>query len=86
MIPGALSDSWTDDLERILDHGMAKGSFPPLEWDRSWPWAHSLLVGLSMGILVGSVGLAEGQRSALQWIGEALECPDLNLPLTEAST
>lgn len=85
-IPGALSDSWMDDLQRILDDGMATGSFPPLEWDQFWPWAHSLLVGLSMGILVGWVALEEGQRSALQWIGDALACPDLQLPLTETPT
>jgi AcrR family transcriptional regulator len=71
-IPGSISDSWMDDLHAILDDGVARGSFRAFDWRTFWPWAHSLLVGLSIGVLVGWVDLDGGRHLAEEWIGGAL--------------
>jgi AcrR family transcriptional regulator len=73
-IPRGVSERWISDLERILDDGLERGTFSDVDKDAFMTWAHSLLVGLSIGVLAGWLTLEHAQRVAVVSIAKEIGC------------
>ncbi len=72
--PEAISHSWMEDFERIVDEGIRRGTFHLSDRDRFSARTHALLVGLSIGVLAGWRDLDDATRIALEAIGDELGC------------
>jgi AcrR family transcriptional regulator len=83
-IPRGVSERWISDLERILDDGLERGTFSDLDKDAFVTWAHSLLVGISIGVLAGWLTLEHAQRVAVDSIAKEIGC-SIPLPAGGAS-
>lgn len=80
-IPTAIAKSWLRDFDDILNDGVHRGVFPVVDREAFANWAHSLLIGVSIGVLAGWHGLDEARRFALRSIGKELGCPLPEAPL-----
>jgi AcrR family transcriptional regulator len=72
--PSAISKSWLRDLEQIVAEGVRRGVFDDVDRDMFAVRTHALLIGLSIGVLVGWQDLDQACRIALVRIGEDLGC------------
>jgi AcrR family transcriptional regulator len=73
-LPAAISHAWLEDLEQIVDEGIHRGAFRPVDRDQFMSRTHALLIGLSIGVLVGWHRLNEATRLALKSIEDELGC------------
>jgi AcrR family transcriptional regulator len=73
-LPATVAKRWIVDLDRILADGVEREIFAPVDRSAFITWAHSLLVGLSIGVLAGWQDLDAAVRIALRVIGKELGC------------
>jgi AcrR family transcriptional regulator len=73
-LAASISHAWMDHFEQIVDEGIRRGAFRPVDRERFLSRTHALLVGLSIGVLVGWHRLDEATRLALQSIEDELGC------------
>lgn len=74
-IPRAAGESWMNDFHEILTAGLESGAFrlaePPIEFlERT----HSLVLGISIGVMAGWQSLDNAKRLALQAAARDLRC------------
>ena len=67
-------DRWLRDLRDVVEAGIATGMFVGDDPRALVNRAHSLMVGLSFGVLVGWHDREEALRVALSWLGTELGC------------
>jgi AcrR family transcriptional regulator len=73
-LPAAVAKRWIVDLNRILADGVEREVFAPIDRSAFITWAHSLLVGLAIGVLAGWHDLDVAVRIAFRAIGKELDC------------
>jgi AcrR family transcriptional regulator len=73
-VPRSISERWIVDLKAILRAGSEDGTFRYDDLDAFVTWAHSLLIGLSIGVLAGWLELDAATRVAFDSIGKELDC------------
>ena len=68
--------SWVDDFHRIVTDGLESGAFRLDDEDveHFWNWAHGLLIGLSIGVLIHRQSLDEAIATALRSVAKELHC------------
>lgn len=71
--PKSVAESWVADVREILEDGLDRKVFRlDDDFDHFWTWAHALLVGLSIGVLIRIYTLEEATTTALEIIGREL--------------
>ena len=71
--PKSVAESWVADVREILEDGLDRQVFRlDDDFDHFWTWAHALLVGLSIGVLIRIQTLEEATATALEIIGREL--------------